>query len=189
MLLVSIQKKPVISHNDRIYSGEMSCTFSWCSLPQIWLNHPKSNWPCRWIFGDCRALASWMRKSLTTKNRCCRPSSRMRSGTLQPVNDCGKLCNFFCSCMFSFTQNSLHVWRILSFHYFRPLSLYTLVCILQLERCAQLRAQLIESEEKSQWMTNYVEDIKMQLCQTQQGNMPVHHVAVLLLTPNYVGKW
>ncbi|XP_028249178.1 centriole and centriolar satellite protein ofd1 isoform X2 [Parambassis ranga] len=39
----------------------------------------------------------------------------------------------------------------------------------EMERCAQLKAQLIESEEKSQWMTNYVEDIKMQLCQTQQA--------------------
>uniref|UniRef100_A0A4W6CLX9 OFD1 centriole and centriolar satellite protein n=1 Tax=Lates calcarifer TaxID=8187 RepID=A0A4W6CLX9_LATCA len=38
----------------------------------------------------------------------------------------------------------------------------------EVERCAQLKAQLIECEEKSQWMTNHVEDIKMQLRQTQQ---------------------
>ncbi|XP_040913221.1 oral-facial-digital syndrome 1 protein homolog isoform X2 [Toxotes jaculatrix] len=39
----------------------------------------------------------------------------------------------------------------------------------EVERCAQLKAQLIECEEKSQWMTNHVEDIKMQLRQTQQA--------------------
>ncbi|XP_008273863.1 centriole and centriolar satellite protein ofd1 [Stegastes partitus] len=39
----------------------------------------------------------------------------------------------------------------------------------EVERCAQLRAQLIECEEKSQWMTNHVEDVKMQLRQTQQA--------------------
>ncbi|KAF3694792.1 Oral-facial-digital syndrome 1 protein -like protein [Channa argus] len=39
----------------------------------------------------------------------------------------------------------------------------------EVEQCAQLKAQLIECEEKSQWMTNHVEDIKMQLCQTQQA--------------------
>ncbi|XP_041806538.1 oral-facial-digital syndrome 1 protein homolog isoform X2 [Chelmon rostratus] len=39
----------------------------------------------------------------------------------------------------------------------------------EVERCAQLNAQLIEFEEKSQWMTNHMEDIKMQLRQTQQA--------------------
>ncbi|XP_059199608.1 centriole and centriolar satellite protein ofd1 [Centropristis striata] len=39
----------------------------------------------------------------------------------------------------------------------------------EVERCAQLKAQLIESEERSQWMTNHIEDIKMQLRQTQQA--------------------
>ncbi|CAK6953986.1 centriole and centriolar satellite protein ofd1 [Scomber scombrus] len=37
----------------------------------------------------------------------------------------------------------------------------------EVERCAQLKAQLIESEERSQWMTGHIEDIKMQLRQTQ----------------------
>nr|XP_046259165.1 oral-facial-digital syndrome 1 protein homolog isoform X2 [Scatophagus argus] len=39
----------------------------------------------------------------------------------------------------------------------------------EVERCAQLSAQLIACEEKSQWMTNHMEDIKMQLRQTQQA--------------------
>uniref|UniRef100_A0AAX7UJG3 LisH domain-containing protein n=1 Tax=Astatotilapia calliptera TaxID=8154 RepID=A0AAX7UJG3_ASTCA len=39
---------------------------------------------------------------------------------------------------------------------------------LQSEQCAQFKAQLIECKEKSQWMANHVEDIKMQLHQTQQ---------------------
>ncbi|XP_023271636.1 oral-facial-digital syndrome 1 protein isoform X2 [Seriola lalandi dorsalis] len=39
----------------------------------------------------------------------------------------------------------------------------------EVERCAQLKAQLTECEEKSQWMSNHVEDIKMQLRQTQQA--------------------
>ncbi|XP_073329085.1 centriole and centriolar satellite protein ofd1 isoform X2 [Pagrus major] len=39
----------------------------------------------------------------------------------------------------------------------------------EVERCAQLGAQLIECEEKSQWMMNHMEDIKMQLRQTQQA--------------------
>ncbi|XP_069558786.1 centriole and centriolar satellite protein ofd1 [Brachyistius frenatus] len=39
----------------------------------------------------------------------------------------------------------------------------------EMERSAQLKAQLIECEEKSQWMANHVEDIKMQLRQTQQA--------------------
>uniref|UniRef100_A0A673ASE6 Uncharacterized protein n=1 Tax=Sphaeramia orbicularis TaxID=375764 RepID=A0A673ASE6_9TELE len=39
----------------------------------------------------------------------------------------------------------------------------------EVERCAQLQAQVIEYEEKSQWMSNHVDDIKMQLRQTQQG--------------------
>ncbi|XP_040924683.1 centriole and centriolar satellite protein ofd1 isoform X2 [Betta splendens] len=39
----------------------------------------------------------------------------------------------------------------------------------EVERCTQLKAQLKECEEKSQWMTNHVEDIKMQLFQTQQA--------------------
>ncbi|XP_071331455.1 centriole and centriolar satellite protein ofd1 isoform X2 [Trachinotus anak] len=39
----------------------------------------------------------------------------------------------------------------------------------EVERCTQLKAQLTECEEKSQWMANHVEDIKMQLRQTQQA--------------------
>ncbi|XP_049903990.1 centriole and centriolar satellite protein ofd1 isoform X2 [Epinephelus moara] len=39
----------------------------------------------------------------------------------------------------------------------------------EVERCAQLKAQLTECEERSQWMTNHIEDIKMQLRQTQQA--------------------
>uniref|UniRef100_A0A668AYP5 OFD1 centriole and centriolar satellite protein n=1 Tax=Myripristis murdjan TaxID=586833 RepID=A0A668AYP5_9TELE len=39
----------------------------------------------------------------------------------------------------------------------------------EVERCAQLKAQLIECEEKAQWMTSHAEEIKMQLRQTQQG--------------------
>ena len=49
--------------------------------------------------------------------------------------------------------------------------LNVLVLFLQVERCAQLKAQLIESEERSQWSTKHVEDIKMQLRQTQQGTL------------------
>uniref|UniRef100_A0A669AY24 OFD1 centriole and centriolar satellite protein n=1 Tax=Oreochromis niloticus TaxID=8128 RepID=A0A669AY24_ORENI len=37
----------------------------------------------------------------------------------------------------------------------------------EMEQCAQFKAQLIECKEKSQWMANHVEDIKMQLHQTQ----------------------
>ncbi|XP_071395069.1 centriole and centriolar satellite protein ofd1 isoform X1 [Centroberyx affinis] len=39
----------------------------------------------------------------------------------------------------------------------------------EVERCAQLKAQLIECEEKMQWMTSHAEEIKMQLRQTQQA--------------------
>ncbi|KAF7665428.1 hypothetical protein LDENG_00143600 [Lucifuga dentata] len=39
----------------------------------------------------------------------------------------------------------------------------------EVAHCAQLKAQLIECEEKSHWMTNHVEEIKMQLRQTQQA--------------------
>ncbi|TKS67130.1 Oral-facial-digital syndrome 1 protein -like protein [Collichthys lucidus] len=39
----------------------------------------------------------------------------------------------------------------------------------EVERCAQLSAQMIECEEKSQWVTNHMEDIKTQLRQTQQA--------------------
>lgn len=58
-------------------------------------------------------------------------------------------------------------------------------CLLQVERCTQLKAQLKESEEKSQWMTNHVEDIKMQLRQTHQGakwqGMHICHILVSTL--------
>nr|XP_029489180.1 oral-facial-digital syndrome 1 protein [Oncorhynchus nerka] len=37
----------------------------------------------------------------------------------------------------------------------------------EVERCAQLKAQLIDCEERTQWMTTHAEDIKMQLRQTQ----------------------
>ncbi|XP_042350200.1 oral-facial-digital syndrome 1 protein homolog isoform X2 [Plectropomus leopardus] len=39
----------------------------------------------------------------------------------------------------------------------------------EVERCAQFKAQLMESEERAQWMTNHIEDIKLQLRQTQQA--------------------
>ncbi|XP_055086831.1 centriole and centriolar satellite protein ofd1 [Periophthalmus magnuspinnatus] len=39
----------------------------------------------------------------------------------------------------------------------------------EVERSAQLRAQLMECEEKAKWMNNHVDDIKMQLQQTQQA--------------------
>lgn len=56
-------------------------------------------------------------------------------------------------------------------------------CFLQVERCAQLKGHLIECEEKSQWMTSHIEDLKMQLRQTQQGTqwlgMHVCHVLVI----------
>ncbi|XP_028291811.1 centriole and centriolar satellite protein ofd1 isoform X2 [Gouania willdenowi] len=38
----------------------------------------------------------------------------------------------------------------------------------EVERCAQLTAQLTECEDKSGWMKKYVEDIRVQLQQTQQ---------------------
>ncbi|XP_067117800.1 centriole and centriolar satellite protein ofd1 isoform X4 [Osmerus mordax] len=40
---------------------------------------------------------------------------------------------------------------------------------LQVEVCAQLKAQLIECEERTQWMTTHAEDVKLQLRQTQQA--------------------
>lgn len=67
----------------------------WWYFSQIWPSHPKSNRPCRWSYGGCKTLADWMRKSLTTRNRCCRHSSRVRSVTSQPLAERGKLC-FFC---------------------------------------------------------------------------------------------
>ncbi|XP_035860520.1 oral-facial-digital syndrome 1 protein homolog isoform X3 [Sander lucioperca] len=39
----------------------------------------------------------------------------------------------------------------------------------EVERCAQLKAQLTKCEERSQWMTNHIEEIKLQLRQTQQA--------------------
>lgn len=39
----------------------------------------------------------------------------------------------------------------------------------EMERSAQLRAQLVESEEKAKWMDSYVQELKMQLHQTQQA--------------------
>uniref|UniRef100_A0A8C6LHW2 OFD1 centriole and centriolar satellite protein n=1 Tax=Nothobranchius furzeri TaxID=105023 RepID=A0A8C6LHW2_NOTFU len=39
----------------------------------------------------------------------------------------------------------------------------------EVDRCAQLKAQLLEGEERSQWMTKYIDDVKAQLRQTQQG--------------------
>ncbi|XP_061697508.1 centriole and centriolar satellite protein ofd1 isoform X2 [Syngnathoides biaculeatus] len=40
---------------------------------------------------------------------------------------------------------------------------------LEVERCGQLNVQLMECEEKLQWTTAHVEDLKMQLRQTQQA--------------------
>ncbi|XP_046902171.1 oral-facial-digital syndrome 1 protein homolog isoform X2 [Hypomesus transpacificus] len=42
----------------------------------------------------------------------------------------------------------------------------------EVELCAQLKAQLIECEEKNQWMTTHAEDVKLQLRQTQQAGGP-----------------
>ncbi|MEQ2184589.1 hypothetical protein GOODEAATRI_009536, partial [Goodea atripinnis] len=39
------------------------------------------------------------------------------------------------------------------------------------ERCGELKAQLTECETRSVWMTKHLEELKMQLCQTQQGSM------------------
>ncbi|KAM6978419.1 centriole and centriolar satellite protein ofd1 [Tautogolabrus adspersus] len=39
----------------------------------------------------------------------------------------------------------------------------------EVERSAQLKGQLMQCEEKSQWMSNHIEDIKMQLRQTQRA--------------------
>ncbi|XP_039673299.1 oral-facial-digital syndrome 1 protein homolog isoform X1 [Perca fluviatilis] len=39
----------------------------------------------------------------------------------------------------------------------------------EVERCAQLKAQLAKCEERSQWMTNHIEEIKLQLRHTQQA--------------------
>uniref|UniRef100_A0A7N8XGP8 OFD1 centriole and centriolar satellite protein n=1 Tax=Mastacembelus armatus TaxID=205130 RepID=A0A7N8XGP8_9TELE len=43
----------------------------------------------------------------------------------------------------------------------------------EVERCAQLKAQLTECEEKAHWMNNHVEDIKVQLRQTHQADGPL----------------
>ncbi|XP_062312691.1 centriole and centriolar satellite protein ofd1 isoform X2 [Osmerus eperlanus] len=42
----------------------------------------------------------------------------------------------------------------------------------EVELCAQLKAQLIECEERTQWMTTHAEDVKLQLRQTQQAGGP-----------------
>ncbi|XP_053295688.1 centriole and centriolar satellite protein ofd1 [Pleuronectes platessa] len=39
----------------------------------------------------------------------------------------------------------------------------------EVEHCAQLKAQLMECEEKMQWIQNHVEDVKIKLRQTQQA--------------------
>ncbi|KAM9709867.1 centriole and centriolar satellite protein ofd1 isoform 1-T1 [Menidia menidia] len=39
----------------------------------------------------------------------------------------------------------------------------------EVEHCAQLKAQLTESQERSQWLAKHLEDIKLQLRQTQQA--------------------
>ncbi|XP_043988315.1 oral-facial-digital syndrome 1 protein homolog [Gambusia affinis] len=39
----------------------------------------------------------------------------------------------------------------------------------EVERCVQLKAQLTECEERAEWMTKHVEEIKTQLHQTQQA--------------------
>ncbi|XP_034549252.1 oral-facial-digital syndrome 1 protein homolog [Notolabrus celidotus] len=39
----------------------------------------------------------------------------------------------------------------------------------EVERSTQLKAQLMQCEEKAQWMSNHINDIKMQLRQTQQA--------------------
>ncbi|KAM4731212.1 centriole and centriolar satellite protein ofd1 [Anableps anableps] len=39
----------------------------------------------------------------------------------------------------------------------------------EVEQCAQLKVQLTECEERAEWMTKHVEEIKMQLHQTQQA--------------------
>ncbi|CAL8268270.1 unnamed protein product [Lota lota] len=39
----------------------------------------------------------------------------------------------------------------------------------EVERCAHLKAQLMESEEKSHWLNTHAEEMKMQLRQTQQA--------------------
>ncbi|XP_062420914.1 centriole and centriolar satellite protein ofd1 isoform X3 [Pungitius pungitius] len=39
----------------------------------------------------------------------------------------------------------------------------------EVERGAQLKAQLMDCEERSRWMTNHIEEMKMQLRQTQQA--------------------
>uniref|UniRef100_A0A7N5ZWU9 LisH domain-containing protein n=1 Tax=Anabas testudineus TaxID=64144 RepID=A0A7N5ZWU9_ANATE len=54
----------------------------------------------------------------------------------------------------------------------------------EVERCTQLKAQLKESEEKSQWMTNHVEDIKMQLRQTHQAGPYRRHTSAWTDTPD-----
>uniref|UniRef100_A0A8C7V6I0 OFD1 centriole and centriolar satellite protein n=1 Tax=Oncorhynchus mykiss TaxID=8022 RepID=A0A8C7V6I0_ONCMY len=55
----------------------------------------------------------------------------------------------------------------------------------EVERCAQLKAQLIDCEERTQWMTTHAEDIKMQLRQTQLGTLSVH---VLELNPDKLAR-
>uniref|UniRef100_A0A8C7YDE4 OFD1 centriole and centriolar satellite protein n=1 Tax=Oryzias sinensis TaxID=183150 RepID=A0A8C7YDE4_9TELE len=38
------------------------------------------------------------------------------------------------------------------------------------DRCAQLKAQLLDHQERAQWMNSHVEELKMKLRHTQQGN-------------------
>uniref|UniRef100_A0A8C6LEL3 OFD1 centriole and centriolar satellite protein n=1 Tax=Nothobranchius furzeri TaxID=105023 RepID=A0A8C6LEL3_NOTFU len=53
----------------------------------------------------------------------------------------------------------------------------------EVDRCAQLKAQLLEGEERSQWMTKYIDDVKAQLRQTQQAleNEVLRHPKPLLV--------
>lgn len=43
------------------------------------------------------------------------------------------------------------------------------VSVLQVERCAHLKAQLLECEERTRWMSTHTEELKQQLRHTQQG--------------------
>lgn len=43
------------------------------------------------------------------------------------------------------------------------------VSVLQVERSAQLKAQLLECEERTRWMSTHSEELKQQLRHTQQG--------------------
>lgn len=87
------------------------------------------------------------------------------------LEDCGKLCDLHSS-LWSHRKKNAFVPLVQIQNFARRwIVIFFLSLSLQVERCAQLKAQLTECEERAEWMTKHVEEIKTQLHQTQQGSM------------------